>query len=105
MKKGHLEFTLHGKKLKGRWHLVRMNKRPGERQEPWLLIKGEDEYARTKSEPDILEELPDSAASRRSMEQIAEGRSRVWHSNKPANEQSSKRIAPKKKPARAGGCT
>ena len=100
MKKGHLEFTLHGKKLKGRWHLVRMNKRPGERQEPWLLIKGEDEYARTKSEPDILEEMADSAASRRSMEQIAEGRSRVWHSNKPASEQSSKRVAPKKKPAR-----
>ena len=35
------------------------------------------------------------------MEQIAEGRSRVWHSNKPASEQSSKRVAPKKKPARA----
>ena len=96
MKKGHLEFTLHGKKLKGRWHLVRMNKRPGERQEPWLLIKGEDEYARTKSGPDILEEMPNSAASRRTMEQIAEGRSRVWHSNKPASEQSSRRIAPKK---------
>jgi len=100
MKKGHLEFTLHGKKLKGRWHLVRMNKRPGERQEPWLLIKGEDEYARTKSQPDILEEMADSAASRRSMDQIAEGRSRVWHSNKPASEQSPKRVAPKKKPAR-----
>jgi len=98
MKKGHLEFTLHGKKLKGRWHLVRMQKRPGERQEPWLLIKGEDEYARTKSDPDILEEMPDSAASRRSMDQIAEGRSRVWHSNKPASEQSSKRVAPKAKP-------
>jgi bifunctional non-homologous end joining protein LigD len=100
MKKGHLEFSLQGKKLRGRWHLIRMNKRPGERQEPWLLIKGEDEFARTKSEPDILEELPDSAASKRSMEQIAEGRSRVWHSNKPASEQSSRRIAPKK-PRRA----
>jgi bifunctional non-homologous end joining protein LigD len=98
MKKGHLEFTLHGKKLKGRWHLVRMQKRPGERQEPWLLIKGEDEFARTKSEPDILEEMPDSVASRRSMEQIAEGRSRVWHSNKPASEQSSRRVAAKQKP-------
>ena len=95
MKKGHLEFVLHGKKLHGRWHLVRMKKRPGERQEPWLLIKGEDEYARSKSGPDILEEEPDSAASRRSMEQIAEGRSRVWHSNKPASEQSSKRVTPK----------
>ena len=101
MKKGHLEFTLHGKKLKGRWHLVRMQKRPGERQEPWLLIKGEDEYARTKSEAENLEESPNSAASRRTMDQIAEGRSRVWHSNKPASEQSSRRIAPKNKPARA----
>jgi bifunctional non-homologous end joining protein LigD len=97
MKKGHLEFTLHGKKLKGRWHLVRMHKRPGERQEPWLLIKGEDEFARGKSDPDILEEMPDSVASRRSMEQIAEGRSRVWHSNKPASEQSARRVAPKQK--------
>jgi bifunctional non-homologous end joining protein LigD len=96
MKKGHLEFTLHGKKLKGRWHLVRMNKRPGERQEPWLLIKGEDDFARSKSDPDVLEELPNSAASRRTMEQIAEGRSRVWHSNRPASEQSSRRVAPKK---------
>src|SRR5262245_53531451 len=86
LKKGHLEFTLHGKKLKGRWHLVRMNKRPGERQEPWLLIKGEDEYARAGSEADILEELPNSAASRRTMEQIAQGRSLIWHSNKPVSE-------------------
>ena len=100
LKKGHLEFTLHGKKLKGRWHLVRMNKRPGERQEPWLLIKDEDEYARTPKDPDILEELPDSAVSKRMMEQIAEGRSRVWHSNKPASEQSARRVAPQKNVAR-----
>lgn len=96
LKKGHLEFTLDGKKLKGRWHLVRMQKRPGERQEPWLLIKGEDEYARTKNDPDILEEMPNSAASGRIMEEITHGRSRVWHSNKPASEQSSRRIAPQK---------
>ena len=71
MKKGHLEFIIHGKKLHGRWHLIRMKQRTGERQEPWLLIKGEDEFARTKSQKDILEELPDSAASRRTMDQIA----------------------------------
>ena len=29
--KGHLEFTLHGEKLHGRWHLVRM--RPRERRD------------------------------------------------------------------------
>ena len=83
---------------KGRWHLVRMQKRPGERQEPWLLIKGEDEFARDQIRPDILEEMPDSVASRRSMEQIAEGRSRVWHSNKPASEQSASALRRSKKP-------
>ena len=50
MQKGHLDFELHGEKLKGHWHLVRMRKRPGERQEPWLLIKATDEFARKKSE-------------------------------------------------------
>ena len=39
LKKGHLDFTLDGEKLNGRWHLVRMRKRPGEKQEHWLLIK------------------------------------------------------------------
>ena len=71
MKKGHLDFELQGEKLKGRWHLVRMKKRPGERQEPWLLIKSDDQFARRKSDPDILEEMPDSAVSGRTMEEIA----------------------------------
>ena len=48
-----------------------MRKRPGERQEPWLLIKATDEFARKKSDPDILEEMPDSAASGRTMDEIA----------------------------------
>src|ERR671917_2438000 len=46
MKKGHLDFRLEGEKLQGRWHLVRMKQRPGERQEAWLLIKSDDEAAR-----------------------------------------------------------
>src|SRR5205823_4300169 len=88
MQKGHLDFELHGEKLEGHWHLVRMRKRPGERQEPWLLIKATDELARKKSDPDILEEMPDSAASGRSMNEIAADKKRVWHSNKSAKEQS-----------------
>ncbi len=82
MQKGHLDFELHGEKLKGHWHLVRMRKRPGERQEPWLLIKATDEHARGKSDPDILEAMPDSAASGRTMDEIATGKKRVWHSNR-----------------------
>jgi bifunctional non-homologous end joining protein LigD len=81
MKKGHLDFELDGEKLKGRWHLVRMRKRPGERQEPWLLIKSDDEYARKKSDPDILEEREESAATGRSMDEIAGAKKgKVWHS-------------------------
>lgn len=83
LQKGHLDFELHGEKLKGRWHLVRMRKRPGEKQEPWLLIKATDEYASAKRDPDILEEMPDSAASGRTMDEIATGKKRVWHSSRP----------------------
>ena len=54
--KGHLEFELHGERLRGRWHLVRMKPRPREKTEPWLLIKAADDYARSASAPDILEE-------------------------------------------------
>src|SRR3954454_10390568 len=88
MQKGHLDFELHGDKLNGHWHLVRMRKRPGERQEPWLLIKATDEFARKKSDPDILEEMPESAATGRTMDEIAADKKRVWHSNKSAKEQS-----------------
>jgi bifunctional non-homologous end joining protein LigD len=54
--KGHLDFTLEGSRLKGRWHLVRMRPKPGERTEPWLLIKSEDEFARPAGDPEITEE-------------------------------------------------
>src|SRR4051812_27166437 len=80
--KGHLDFRLEGKKLGGRWHLVRMRKRPGERQEPWLLIKSADEAARGPKDPDILEEKPKSVASGRSMETIAKAADAVWQSNR-----------------------
>jgi bifunctional non-homologous end joining protein LigD len=54
--KGHLDFALDGSRLKGRWHLVRMRPKPGERTEPWLLIKSEDEFARRRGEPEITDE-------------------------------------------------
>ena len=83
-KKGHLSFTLHGQKLHGKWHLVRMHPRPGESKENWLLIKSEDEAARHAGDPDILEEEPRSVVSGRSILEIAEGRGRqrVWQSNR-----------------------
>ena len=84
--KGHLVFDLNGEKLHGRWHLVRMHARDGERHENWLLIKAKDEWARGPRDKDILEEQPLSAATGRSIEEIAAGKGakRVWHSNRSA---------------------
>ena len=99
--KGHLDFTLEGEKLSGRWHLVRMNKRRGETKEPWLLIKARDDAARAPGDPDILEDQPLSVASGRSLDEIAKGkgRKRVWHSNRsvaaippPKGERGSRRL-------------
>jgi len=70
--KGHLSFTLDGRKLKGHWHLVRMRKRPREKQESWLLIKSDDAAARGSKDPDILDECPDSVISHRPIEAVAD---------------------------------
>jgi bifunctional non-homologous end joining protein LigD len=72
--KGRLTFRLEGEKLHGTWHLVRMAKRPREKQPSWLLIKAEDAYARSEDDPDILEEAPHSVGTGRSLEEIAQAR-------------------------------
>jgi bifunctional non-homologous end joining protein LigD len=107
-KKGHLVFDLDGEKLKGRWHLVRMRGRAGEKRENWLLIKGDDDEARGVDDPDILEQKTKSAATRRSLDEIAAGRkpkiktkvkaAAVWnsvaHSDKSARPRAPERPAP-----------
>ncbi|MEZ5788297.1 MAG: DNA ligase D [Xanthobacteraceae bacterium] len=92
-KKGHLDFTLEGEKLKGRWHLVRMRPRAGEKRENWLLIKADDGEARTAADPDLLKEQTLSVATRRTMDEIAQGKATkirskvkagaVWNSTVP----------------------
>ena len=57
--KGSIKFALHGHKMHGRWTLVRM-KGGGEKQEPWLLIKEKDDYARPADAFSLVDELPDS---------------------------------------------
>jgi len=95
LKKGHLAFTLEGHKLHGRWHLVRLKPRRGEKRDNWLLIKSEDEFART--DEDILETQPNSVKSGLSVEQIGADADKgaVWDTTKPA-----KQAAAAAKPAR-----
>jgi bifunctional non-homologous end joining protein LigD len=69
LKKGDLKFTLHGKKLKGSWVLVRTRGfgSSGGRSS-WLLIKHRDQYA---SKGDITTEEPYSALTHRLLVDIA----------------------------------
>ena len=71
--KGHLDFILEGEKLHGGWHLVRIRGRPGEKRENWLLIKAHDDAAREPGDPEIVDELPLSIISGRSVEDLAGG--------------------------------
>ena len=56
---GNLKFTIHGHKMHGKWALIRM-KGKGEKQEPWLLIKEKDDFARSSEEFSVVDEMPDS---------------------------------------------
>ncbi|RWC67621.1 MAG: DNA ligase D [Mesorhizobium sp.] len=88
MKKGHINFELEGHKLRGKWHLVRLRPRPGEKRDNWLLIKSDDDAARPGE--DILADEPKSVKSGLTIEEVGEGKAakgekpKVWHSNKPA---------------------
>jgi bifunctional non-homologous end joining protein LigD len=94
--KGHLDFTLHGQKLKGKWHLVRMRSRHGEKGDNWLLIKSDDAAARRPEDPDILEEEPNSVLTGRSIEEIAtDAHARQWTSGKPAHAQTANANSPR----------
>jgi bifunctional non-homologous end joining protein LigD len=73
-RQGRLAFRLAGEKLHGRWYLVRMHPRAGERQDPWLLIKADDDAARSGRAPDILDEEPWSVATKRTLDEIARGK-------------------------------
>ncbi len=87
-REGSLKFTLHGKKLRGSWALVRIrDRRQGSDDgRSWLLIKHDDEAARPAAEYPVVEAEPNSVATGRTMEQIAAAQDRVWHSNRAAGE-------------------
>jgi bifunctional non-homologous end joining protein LigD len=58
--KGEIKFEMHGHKMHGRWVLVRLRGHDEDKQEPWLLIKENDEYARPAGEFSVVDEFPDS---------------------------------------------
>jgi bifunctional non-homologous end joining protein LigD len=72
MEKGHFAFELKGHKLSGKWHLVRLKPRRGEKRDNWLLIKVDDAAAR--DDEDILETEPASVKSGLTIGDVEQGR-------------------------------
>jgi len=58
---GKLDFMLHGFKLRGRFGLIEIRPKPGDKQRSWLLVKKADAHAAAAL--DILAERPRSVLS------------------------------------------
>lgn len=68
-KKGHITFTIHGTRMKGQWHLVRMHTK--DKRENWLLIKGKDKKALSQNKAAaFLKRETTSIISGRTMKEI-----------------------------------
>src|SRR3546814_9046538 len=83
-----------------------MAQKPRDKKENWLLIKGDDDFARGDKEPDILDERPESVKTGRVVEEI-EGEAPGWSSKSGRIEQqaSAKPAKPEiQKRARKAGC-
>lgn len=81
--RGRLRFVLKGEKLRGGWSLVRMSSRADEDEEErqnWLLIKSKDAEARPGAGGDVTAARPESVATGRDLDQVAEDRDRTWDS-------------------------
>jgi bifunctional non-homologous end joining protein LigD len=96
LRKGKLKFEMDGEKLRGVWNLVRINKSKDERQEPWLLIKENDEEARPATEYDIVSELPESVLSK----PAAKGRKQTVAKRANAKQPKDAGIPPQAEPAK-----
>ena len=103
--KGHLKIILSGKRLHGKWALIRMHDeraKPGRRvRHNWLLIKEKDDFAQP-GEADALLAADTSVTTGRTLDEIASSKkSRVWNSSRKqkaaANDDAEDRAAVKKK--------
>jgi len=83
LRRGRLKFELDGEKLHGNWMLVRIDKRREERQEPWLLIKENDEAARPAAEYDVVQEMPESVKNKTSGARREKGQAKAPRAKLP----------------------
>ncbi len=70
LQSGMLKFVLKGRRLYGKWALVRLKGKAGESRDNWLLLKEKDEYARGD---DGVSGFVTSVWTGRTMEEIEAG--------------------------------
>ncbi len=82
LESGTMKIEFRGDRMRGWWTLVLMKKRGDEEENNWLLIKEKFDSSYEAGDDDLTEAYTTSIASGRSMDEIAEGSSAVWHSNR-----------------------
>lgn len=70
LREGSLKFVLKGRRLKGKWALIRMKAKEGEAARNWLLLKEKDDYTKTD---DGISAFTTSIRTGRTMAEIEEG--------------------------------
>lgn len=71
LNEGSLKFILKGRRLKGKWALIRMKSKPGDNKDNWLLLKDKDDYAK---DTDGISKFDTSIRTERTMDEIKEGK-------------------------------
>ncbi|MGX8709378.1 MAG: DNA ligase D [bacterium] len=70
LRTGSLKFILKGKRLKGKWALIRMKAKANETRSNWLLLKEKDDYSKTG---DGISGFTTSIRTGRTLEEIEKG--------------------------------
>ena len=102
LREGSLKFSMNGKKMHGKWALIRMAPRPNDRsgKPNWLLIKEHDEFEKSQDDVSIEESAPDSVLTGRDLDGIARDQDRVWNSNREEKGKSPSKKGPMLVPKR-----
>ena len=87
IEKGQLKFEMRGKRMKGRWVLIRLKGREEDRgRHNWLLIKEIDDEAKRGAAGDALAKEVTSVKSGRTLDEIAQSTRKVWNSNRSVSD-------------------
>jgi bifunctional non-homologous end joining protein LigD len=77
LREGVLKFILTGKRLKGKWALIRLKAKEGDTKNNWLLLKEKDEYVNTAG----ISEFTTSIRTGRTIKEIEAGEAEKFIKN------------------------